>query len=87
MNLFFLIAKIIVVAFFLIMFLRSSRLVWGVGLLTVTSAILLDAFLGTFGREEMMQQLGFFFYIIIGMLIGGAVFWFLGVMRPLAASL
>jgi hypothetical protein len=87
MNLLFLIAKIAVVAFFLFMFFRSSKLVWGVGLLTVTSAILLDTFLGTFGQEEMLNQLGFFFYVIVGMLIGGAAFWFLGIMRIVSASL
>jgi hypothetical protein len=86
MNLFFLIAKIVTVAFFLIMFLRSDKVVWGVGLLTVTSAILLDTFLGTFGREEMIQQLGFFFYILAGALFAGATFWLWGVLRPYAKS-
>ena len=86
MDLFFLIAKIVTVAFFLIMFLRSNKVVWGVGLLTVTSAILLDTFLGTFGREEMIQQLGFFFYILAGALFAGATFWLWGVLRPLVKS-
>ena len=86
MDLFFLIAKIVTVAFFLIMFLRSNKVVWGVGLLTVTSAILLDTFLGTFGREEMIQQLGFFFYILAGALFAGATFWLWGVLRPYTKS-
>lgn len=86
MELFFLIAKIVTVAFFLIMFLRSDKVVWGVGLLTVTSAILLDTFLGTFGREEMIQQLGFFFYILAGALFAGATFWLWGVLRPYTKS-
>ncbi len=86
MDLFFLIAKIVTVAFFLVMFLRSDKVVWGVGLLTVTSAILLDTFLGTFGREEMIQQLGFFFYILAGALFAGATFWLWGVLRPYTKS-
>jgi hypothetical protein len=86
MELFFLIAKIVTVAFFLIMFLRSDKVVWGVGLLTVTSAILLDTFLGTFGQEEMIQQLGFFFYILAGALFAGATFWLWGVLRPYTKS-
>lgn len=86
MDLFFLIAKIVTVAFFLVMFLRNDKVVWGVGLLTVTSAILLDTFLGTFGREEMIQQLGFFFYILAGALFAGATFWLWGVLRPYTKS-
>ena len=86
MDLFFLIAKIVTVAFFLVMFLRNDKVVWGVGLLTVTSAILLDTFLGTFGREEMIQQLGFFFYILAGALFAGATFWLWGVLGPYTKS-
>jgi len=82
MNLFFLIAKIAIVAFFLIMFLRSSKTIWGIGLLTVTSAILLDTFLGTFGQEEMIEQLGFFFYVFAGALFAGAAVWLVGVVWP-----
>lgn len=74
--------KLLVVLFFLVMFLRGSRLVWGVGLLTVTSAFLLDTFLGTFGREEMIADLGFFFYVISGMLFGGAALWLFGLLLP-----
>ncbi|MEZ4594930.1 MAG: hypothetical protein R3D55_27875, partial [Chloroflexota bacterium] len=58
-------------AVFLFMFWRRPSLKWGVGLLTVTSAVLLDTFLGTFNREEMLAQFGFFFYIIAGLLLGG----------------
>lgn len=78
--------KLLIVAFFLVMFLRGARLPWGVGLLTVTTAFLLDTFLGTFGREAMIDQLGFFFYIISGALFAGAAFWLWGILRPAAGA-
>lgn len=82
MDLVFLIAKVVTVILFLVMFLRSSRVIWGIGLLTVTTAILLDAFLGTFGREDMLEQFGFFFYVLAGGLFAGATLWLWGVLRP-----
>ena len=85
MSQLFLIAKIVVVAFFLIMFLRGNKLIWGIGLLTVTSAILLDTFLSTFGRDEILETLGFFFFVIGGMLFAGAAIWLWAVLRPRVA--
>ncbi|MGW8319812.1 MAG: hypothetical protein ACWGPS_11235 [Candidatus Promineifilaceae bacterium] len=82
MNLIVLIAKIVLVAFFLLMFLRSNKLVWGVGLLTVTTAILLDTLFSTFSRDDMLAQLGFFFYVIVGGLVAGAALWVWGVLSP-----
>jgi len=82
MNLLFLVIKIIVVVVFLIMFLRSDKLVWGIGLLTVTSAILLDTFMATFGREEMLEVLGFFYYVLAGAIFAGAVIWIWTLARP-----
>jgi hypothetical protein len=82
MNLFFLILKIVTVALFLVMFIRTGRLAWAVGLLTVTSAILLDTFLGTFGRDEMLEELGFFFFVIAGGLFAGATAWLWLLLRP-----
>ena len=79
----FLIIKLLIVVIFLFMFLRRPSVVWGVGLLTVTTAVLLDTFLGTFNREEMLAELGFFFYVIGGVLLGGAAVWLWGVLRPL----
>ena len=81
MDLLFLILKIVVVAIFLVMFLRSNKAYWGIGLLTVTSAILLDTFLGTLGRAEMIEQLGFFFYVLAGALFAGAAIWLWGIMQ------
>lgn len=83
MSIFFVILKAIVVIVFLVMFLRSSKLVWGIGLITVTSAILLDTFLGTFSRDEMMEEMGFFFYIISGILAGGGAIWLWGIISPI----
>lgn len=74
---FILIVKLLVVIIFLVMFLRRPSLPWGVGLLTVSTAVLLDTFLGTFNRELLLEQLGFFFYVIAGGLMGGTAFWFL----------
>lgn len=82
MNLFFLALKIATVALFLVMFIRTGQLAWAVGLLTVTSAILLDAFLGTFGRDEMIEEFGFFFFVIAGGLFAGATAWFWLLLRP-----
>lgn len=78
----FLILKLIIVFFFLIMFIRRPNIVWGIGLLTVTTAVLLDTLLGTFNREELLADLGFFYYIISGVLFAGAAAWFWGLVRP-----
>lgn len=78
----FLIVKLLIVVIFLFIFLRRPSVVWGVGLLTVTTAVLLDTFLGTFNREEMLAELGFFFYVIGGVLLGGAAIWLWGLLRP-----
>lgn len=81
MTLLLLVIKVFVVLYFLIMFLRSDKLVWGIGLLTVTTAILLDTLMATFGREEMLESLGFFFYIIAGALFAGAATWIFTLVR------
>jgi hypothetical protein len=82
----FLMIKLLIVAIFLVMFLRKSKLVWGIGLLAVTSAVLLDTFLGVFNREEMLAELGFFFYVIAGGLFGATAVWLWGVLRPITSS-
>lgn len=81
MDLFFLVKLLIVIAF-LVMFLRGSKVVWGIGLLTVSSAFLLDTALGTFGRQELQERLGFFFYVLSGALFGGSAIWLWGLLRP-----
>ena len=78
----FLFFKIVVVILFLIAFLRRPTLVWGIGLLSVTTAVLLDTLLGTFGREEMVARIGFFFYVFSGFVFSGAALWLWGLLRP-----
>lgn len=85
MDLFF-ILKLLIVLLFLAAFLRSTRPVWAIGLLTVTSAFLLDTFLGSLGREQMLAELGFFFYVISGALFAGAALWLWGILRPQATA-
>ncbi|MEZ4641926.1 MAG: hypothetical protein R3E31_04170 [Chloroflexota bacterium] len=81
----FLIVKLLIVVIFLVIFLRRPSLVWGIGLLTVTTAVLLDTFLGTFGRDEMLAELGFFYPVVAGMLFTGAAVWLWSLLRPLTA--
>ena len=78
-----LILKALIVVFFLIMFLRRPNWVWGIGLLTVTTAVLLDTFLGAFGRQQTADDIGFFLYVIGGTLVGGAALWLWGLLHPL----
>ncbi|MEM7332092.1 MAG: hypothetical protein AAF490_08370 [Chloroflexota bacterium] len=66
----------------MIYFIRRPSMVAGIGLITITSAILLDTILGAFDRDLIISQLGFFFYIISGLLIAGAAIWVAGVTRP-----
>lgn len=82
MDLFF-VLKLLVVLLFLVMFLRNSKVVWGIGLLTVSTAFLLDTIWTTFGREEILADVGFFFYVLSGALFAGAAVWFWSVLRPL----
>jgi hypothetical protein len=78
----FLLFKLLVVVIFLIAFLRRPTLIWGIGLLSVTTAVLLDTLLGTFGREEMVARIGFFFYVFSGLIFASAALWLWGLMRP-----
>jgi hypothetical protein len=82
MQIAFTVLKLLVVLFFLIKFLRRPSVVWGIGLLTVTTAVLLDTLLGTFDRDALLGELGFFFYVIAGALLAGSAAWFWGVVRP-----
>jgi hypothetical protein len=77
-----LVLKFIAIIFFLIMFLRKPSLVWGIGLLTVTTAVLLDTLLGTFDREALVAEMGFFYFIIAGALFAGAALWLWGLLLP-----
>ncbi len=77
-----LILKLIVVLIFLFFFWRRPSLTWGVGLLTVASAVLLDTFIGSFGGDALREELGFFYFVFSGALFGGAAIWLWGVLRP-----
>jgi hypothetical protein len=55
---------------------------WGIGLLSVTTAVLLDALLGTFNGAALRAELGFFYFIIAGSLFGGATLWLWGLLLP-----
>lgn len=81
--LFLTILKLLVVVGFLLYFLRRPSMVAGIGLLTATTAVLLDTILGTFDREAMIAQLGFFFYLLSGLIVGGGAIWLLAITRPL----
>ena len=74
--------KLAVIVIFLIMFLRRPSVTWGIGLLSVTTAVLLDALLGTFNGAALRAELGFFYFIIAGTLFGGAALWLWGVLLP-----
>ena len=79
---FIVIVKLLIVVIFLALFLRKPSVINGIGLITVTTAVLLDTFLGTFNRDDMLATLGFFFYLIGGILVGGMAVWIWGVLRP-----
>ncbi len=81
MNIFF-IFKILAVVFCLAMFIRRANWVWGIGLLTVTTAVFLDTVFSAFGTDDLLTQSGFFFYIIVGLLVGGAGIWLFGLLWP-----
>jgi hypothetical protein len=82
----FIILKLAVVVAFLVLFLRRPKAANAIGLLAVTTAVLLDTFLGTFNREQMLGNLGFFFYIIAGAIFAGAAIWLWAVLRPLVSE-
>lgn len=75
--------KLVVVVIFLIMFIRRPSVVWGVGLLTVTTAVLLDTLLDTFDRQALEAELGFFYFAIAGSLFAGGALWLWGLLGPI----
>ena len=74
--------KLLMVLFFLYKFIRSGRAVWAIGLLTVTTALLLDTFIGTLGGDATRDQLGFFYEVFRGGVFAGAALWLFGLLRP-----
>ncbi|HSH02934.1 MAG TPA: hypothetical protein VLL52_10480 [Anaerolineae bacterium] len=74
--------KLLTVFAFLIMFWRRSDWIWGVGLLTVTTALFLDTALQIFGSGNWQADLGLFSFVIQGMLLGGGALWLWGFLAP-----
>lgn len=67
--------KAALILFFVYMFLRRGGTGWGAGLLSVTTALLLDAVGQTWGRDQLLAGLGFFSYVLGGMVAAGAAIW------------
>ncbi|MCB0037816.1 MAG: hypothetical protein KDE51_27475 [Anaerolineales bacterium] len=79
----FLLIKIAIVIYFLFMFWRRANWVWGIGLLTITTAVFFDTFWRIFGGDDLAAELGFFYNVIAGLIAGGAAVWLWGITRPL----
>ncbi|MFK7801557.1 MAG: hypothetical protein AB8G95_08005 [Anaerolineae bacterium] len=77
-----LILEIIVIIFFLVMFFRQTNLVWAVGLLTASTAVLLNVTLNVFGNGANIASLGLWTQILGGLTFGGAAFWLWGLLQP-----
>lgn len=75
--------KLVIVLIFLIMFIRRPSVVWGVGLLTVTTAALLDTLLDTFDSAALRADLGFFYFVLAGSIFAGAALWLWGLLAPM----
>lgn len=80
---FFFFLKIILILLFLALFWWRANWVWGIGLLTVATAVFIDTFLAIFGREELLAQMGFFYYVVAGLIVGGMAIWLWGMVQPL----
>lgn len=80
---FFFFLKILIVLLFLGLFWWRANWVWGIGLLTVAAAVFIDTFLAIFGREELLTQMGFLYYVLAGLIVGGMAIWLWGMVQPL----
>lgn len=78
----FLIIQILVIIFFFVMFYRRSDFTWAVGLLTVTSAVLLNVIWAIFGLGDLAESAGLWTQILGGLVFGGAAIWLVGLLRP-----
>ncbi len=74
--------KLVIILIFLLMFMRKPSVTWGIGLLTVTTAVLLDALLGAFSSQDLRAELGFFYFVLAGSIFGGAAIWLWGLIVP-----
>ncbi len=78
----FLIIQILVILFFFVMFYRRSDFTWAVGLLTVTSAVLLNVVWAIFRLGDLAESAGLWVQILGGLVFGGAAIWLVGLLRP-----
>ncbi|MEM7798948.1 MAG: hypothetical protein AAF633_07160 [Chloroflexota bacterium] len=78
---FFFAIQIIIFLLFLYQFLRGSKLIWGVGLISVGSAILLNIIFNTVDREALQTTLGFWLPLMNGLIFSGVAFWLFGVLQ------
>ena len=79
---FLLFIELVIITFFFIMFYRRSNLVWAVGLLTASTAVLLNVALTIFGNDVTLDSLGLWGQILGGLAFGGAAFWLWGLLQP-----
>lgn len=78
---FFLIVQLLILLFFLYQLVQGSKLIWGVGLLAIGSAVLLNLLFSTLDGEELRQTLGFWLPLINGTIFAGAGFWLFGLLQ------
>ncbi len=78
--------KISLAAFFFYRFLRNPSPLAGIGLLTITAAVLLDAAASVFGGGALAAAIGFFTPLLLGGLFGGAAAWVWGTLHPAIAN-
>lgn len=78
----FLVTGIALILFFLVMFYRRSDFIWGVGLLAISSAVLLGVTRVVFNLDGSSAMTGLWLQLISGLIISGIALWFLGVLRP-----
>lgn len=86
MTMVFTVLKLLIVLFFLYKFIRGGRLVWGIGLMTVTTALLLDTITGMLGQEMITARLGLFYEVLRGCMLAGGALWLFGLLRPQTLS-
>ena len=64
------------------MFFRRTNLIWAVGLLTATTAVLFNVAFNIFGANTDPEAIGLWPQILGGLAFGGAAFWLWGLLQP-----
>ena len=78
----FLVIEIILILFFLVMFLRQTNVTWAVGLLTLSTVVLLNVVRIIFDLDDAVIASGLWVQILGGLAFGGAAIWLFGLLRP-----